>query len=123
MARNGLAHDEPYLWNERYMMFNGKMLQNIIWEEHNGAIPETYFVHHRNENKLDNRINNLELTTRAEHCRLHKPRLGTAAPPVIICVVCGQEKNERDIVTNPRRKMCNSCRGKRDRGLINVSFV
>ena len=44
----------------------------IIMEIHIGRFvkPEE-IIHHMNGNKLDNRIENLELTTRAEHCKLH----------------------------------------------------
>ena len=34
-------------------------------------------VHHINHDKTDNRIENLMITTRSEHCRIHKPRRGT----------------------------------------------
>lgn len=32
-------------------------------------------VHHVNEDPTDDRIENFELTTRAEHCRMHMPAL------------------------------------------------
>ena len=48
-----------------------KYLHRLIYEEHYGEIPKNHFVHHKNENKLDNRIENLELISHAEHTRLH----------------------------------------------------
>lgn len=48
-----------------------KYLHRLIYEEHYGEIPKGYFVHHKNENKLDNRIENLELVSHAEHTALH----------------------------------------------------
>ena len=43
----------------------------IVWESHHGSIPEGMELHHRNGNKLDNRIENLMLVTRLEHKRIH----------------------------------------------------
>lgn len=43
----------------------------LVWEEHHGPIPEGYEVHHKNEDRLDNRIQNLELMKEEEHGRLH----------------------------------------------------
>ncbi len=48
-----------------------KYLHRLIYEEHYGEIPKGYFVHHKNGNKLDNRIENLEAISHAEHTRLH----------------------------------------------------
>lgn len=44
----------------------------LVWIEHNGPIPPKMEVHHRNGDMSDNRIENLELISRAEHNRLHK---------------------------------------------------
>ena len=48
-----------------------KYLHRLIYEEHFGEIPKGYFIHHKNGNKLDNRIENLEAISHAEHTRLH----------------------------------------------------
>lgn len=112
MARNGLAHSEPFLWMGRYMKFEGQMVHRTLWEAHNGKIPEGYLVHHKNEDRLDNRLENLELMSLAEHCRLHQPRLGYRAPVSIICTVCGGERNKIETVSDPYRHKCNKCRGR-----------
>lgn len=48
------------------------LLHRDVWEHFNGKIPEGYDVHHINENKHDNRIENLECIGKAEHTRLHQ---------------------------------------------------
>src|SRR4026208_2385427 len=48
-----------------------RMEHVIVWERHNGPVPEGLQVHHRNEVKLDNRIENLELLSPLAHKREH----------------------------------------------------
>ena len=47
-------------------------VHRIIWECVNGEIPKGYDVHHINENKLDNRIINLELIEHGNHKSKHQ---------------------------------------------------
>lgn len=46
-------------------------VHRLVWEQHNGAIPHGYIIHHINRNKLDNRIENLACVTYKEHNMLH----------------------------------------------------
>jgi len=58
------------IWDTKQQRF--RMEHDVVWEQHNGPIPTGYFVHHRKENsKLDNRIENLQLVTALDHKRIH----------------------------------------------------
>lgn len=55
----------------------GKIKEHImVWENHNGRkLPSGFHIHHKNGNKLDNRIINLELISAREHHRLHTQQI------------------------------------------------
>ena len=42
-----------------------------VWISHNGEVPKGYHVHHKDENKANNDISNLELLSTEEHLSLH----------------------------------------------------
>lgn len=46
-------------------------LHRLIWWAAGRTVPSGYVLHHKNEDKRDNRLENLEAITRAEHNRLH----------------------------------------------------
>jgi hypothetical protein len=46
-----------------------KLIHRIVWEYYNGPIPENYDVHHRDHNKSNNAIENLEMLPKDEHAR------------------------------------------------------
>lgn len=45
-----------------------------LWETKIGTIPKGMQVHHKNENTLDDRIENYELKSIAEHMNTHRPK-------------------------------------------------
>ncbi|MBT3582788.1 HNH endonuclease [Candidatus Woesearchaeota archaeon] len=56
----------------RIRKFGGYILEHrFIWEQSNGEIPKGFQIHHINENKQDNRIENLQLLSNSEHQKLH----------------------------------------------------
>lgn len=60
--------DYPAIW------LNGGNchIHRLVWEKYYGTIPEGCIIHHKDENKLNWDIDNLELLTRANHLNKHR---------------------------------------------------
>jgi len=102
-------------------------LHRFVWEQANGPIPKDHHVHHRNGNKTDNRLENLELLSHGEHSARHyaekllphreralassratRERLANErAQRVLVCQHCGGEYSSRAV--HPRRFCSSAC--------------
>lgn len=47
-----------------------ELMHRVVWTMEKGKIPKGWDIHHRNHDKTDNRIENLELYTKSEHAKL-----------------------------------------------------
>lgn len=58
-----------------YSMTVGKrmLMHRYVWETYYGKIPNGWDIHHKNFDKSDNRIENLECLPKSEHTRLYSP--------------------------------------------------
>lgn len=58
----------------------------VVWWNHRGPIPAGWVVHHKNHDRVDNRIENLELLPNGEHTRRHhaERRAARAAAGVLL---------------------------------------
>ena len=57
-----------------------KLAHRYVWEQVRGAIPEGMHVHHRDEDKSNNDIGNLELMLSGEHQSYHQRKRLTEEP-------------------------------------------
>ena len=48
--------------------WKGKYVHRLVWEAFNGKVPTGFEINHRDENKLNNSLSNLELVTHKQNC-------------------------------------------------------
>lgn len=54
-----------------YFQHNGKRLHRAVWEHHNGRVPKGFHVHHKDHDRSNNSIENLELLDESTHLKEH----------------------------------------------------
>ena len=73
---------EPYIYRGYRMIRIGNKFREehiVVWEKHHGKKPKGYEIHHKDFNKLNNKIENLRLLTKGKHRRLHNLKEKTFA--------------------------------------------
>ena len=48
-------------------------MHRYVWEKERGQIPDDWDIHHKDEVKSNNTIDNLECLSKSEHTRLYSP--------------------------------------------------
>lgn len=66
-----MFNGEPFYLCGSYFQHRGKRLHRVVWEHYNGEIPQGFHVHHKDGDRANNAIENLELMDGKAHCRLH----------------------------------------------------
>jgi hypothetical protein len=98
-------------------MENGRDIQELehqrIWKRANGSIPNGYEIHHKDENKENNSLANLELLTFSDHRRIHRGQRLTDGKWFKKCKVCDEwlestPENFETTKTNVRA-VCKKC--------------
>jgi hypothetical protein len=105
----------------------------IVWDEAHGPIPDGFQIHHRNHDRTDNRLENLECVDTVTHKRLHAGHRLVEGVWFKKCTQCGVEQPDSEFPTKKyvegvrmTRGNCRECERERQRaknGYVGTRFA
>lgn len=114
--------DDDYKSPYRKLKVRGKNIDEHrhIMETHLGRkLKRNEVVHHKNGNKFDNRIENLELMSMAEHSKLHN----RIYPDTKKCAICGKEFTPSPHHRHRARVCSDECKRKLNSNASSISII
>lgn len=96
-------------------------LHRAVWEHHNGVVPDGWHVHHDNEDKGDNGIDNLRCMPAGDHTHTHgvlkrdRSTWHKPEPFTVVCADCGTSITRRARLSAYTCKRCQQIRADRKR--------
>ena len=60
-----------YYFCGKYYQKNGVRLHRLVWQDANGEIPKNCHIHHKDEDKTNNKLDNLECLSFSDHAKIH----------------------------------------------------
>lgn len=119
LARDLTAPPTVEVIDEKRQSFNGIMfykcgkrhfnanlpIHREVWRYHHGDIPDGCEIHHIDEDKANNLIENLQCLTRNEHRQVHGSIMQNIKKKTFVCEYCGKEYVAYD---TGRNRFCSS---------------
>ena len=78
--------------SDRYRHKGTQYEHRVVWEQANGPIPNAYHIHHKDGDRSNNDLSNLEILSDSEHRHLHGLQGGRPGKGIIECVECGERR-------------------------------
>ena len=104
---NGITYHRS---KKGYYINMNRKLHRDVWAFHNGTIPPKHDVHHKDFNKNNNQIWNLECLTRSEHRQLHAEH-ADKKEFICCCLNCWNDFKAK----SARARYCPECRKARQK--------
>ena len=82
--------DHPFAYDCGMVLFHRLVMENFL----NRYLQSEEIIHHKDENKLNNDINNLELTNRSEHAKLHQTKFNITDEEIVELMKSNLSYNE-----------------------------